>query len=80
MKMDMEQSRTQLLRQLDEYEEQGLFSKLQWSSANDNKICTECAGRNGKIYSIPDARKLIMSNFCTSKWCRCCFIVPIPTE
>jgi hypothetical protein len=74
MKMSMEESKCQLFNQLDNFEKEGVISKLEWLTANDENVCAECAKRNRKIYSIPAARKLLNSDFCSSKWCRCCFV------
>lgn len=64
--------------QLDSFEELGVQEigiESEWSTAGDDRVCPQCAAREGKVYTVKDARGLIPLH----PNCRCAWI-PVLTE
>lgn len=51
--------------------------KVKWDAANDEHVCPLCAARNGKIYTISEAKEELKGKFCKpgdpDDRCRCSF-------
>jgi hypothetical protein len=51
--------------------------KVKWETANDEHVCPLCANRNGKIYTISEAKEELKGEFCKpgdpDDRCRCTF-------
>lgn len=51
--------------------------KVKWDAANDEHVCPLCAARNGKVYTIPEAKEELKGEFCNPSdpddRCRCSF-------
>ncbi len=70
-----------MLEQLQRYEPD---QKVQWLTARDEHVYPLCAAREGKIFSIDEAKKEIEGKFCKpgdpDDRCRCCFISVIELD
>lgn len=54
----------------------GLEVKVQWWSAGDERVCSICASRHGKIYTRAEAQKIMVA--CPN--CRCAFLPHIQED
>ena len=58
--------------------QQSGFSHVEWSSAGDELVCSKCAARNGKVYTISEIRREIQGEFCCpgdpDDRCRCVIV------
>lgn len=78
--LQVEWARRELLRSLDRHEENGA-RRVVWMSARDAAACDYCRERDGKVFTIAAARKLVSKpRFCRAHdaefgytGCRCCF-------
>ncbi len=65
-----------LLTLLKHSESQGIAT-VKWSTANDRHVCPLCASREGKIYTIAEAKRELQGEFCKpgdpDDKCRCSF-------
>ena len=79
MQGTVNQWRKGMLMELKEIKSEGLFNKVKWLTARDEVVCPLCAAREGKSYTIEEAKKELEGEFCKpidpDDRCRCCFIV-----
>jgi SPP1 gp7 family putative phage head morphogenesis protein len=76
-------ARTEIIRahaeaQLQEFRNWGVLgvsTKAEWLTAGDERVCEECASREGKVYSLDEASGLIPFH----PMCRCCWL-PVINE
>jgi len=70
--------RKDLLEVLDYIAEDSEVGNVNWLTARDEHVCPLCAAREGKIYTIDQARKELEGEFCKpgdpDDRCRCTFI------
>ena len=70
--------RKELLEDLETTAE-GIFQRITWLSARDEHVCPLCLDRDGKSYSVEEAKKILGGEFCKPKdpddRCRCTFVV-----
>jgi len=54
------------------------ITKVKWLSARDMHVCSLCAARDGRIYTIQQAKKELEGEFCKpgdpDDRCRCTFL------
>jgi hypothetical protein len=63
--------------QISRFESSGV-EKVEWLSAGNAKVCTQCAQRSGKTMTLKEAQALILGNkYCDHGKCRC---VLLPVE
>jgi SPP1 gp7 family putative phage head morphogenesis protein len=58
---------------LNAYEEagvEGVEVEAEWSTAGDDRVCEECAGMEGRVFTLADARGMIPAH----PNCRCAFL------
>lgn len=67
--------RKDLLEVLENIIEGSDVQKVEWSTAGDENVCSLCAARDGKIYSIQEVKKELAGEFCkpgdSADRCRC---------
>ena len=73
----LEDARRQMYQELDDMEAAG-FNKVRWLTAQDvEPVCPLCNDREGKIYTLEEARLELQKEFCEpedpDERCRCCF-------
>lgn len=70
--------RKDMLEVLNHLTDQGAV-KVKWDTANDEHVCPLCAARNGRIYTISEAKEELKGKFCKpgdpDDRCRCTFSV-----
>ncbi len=66
--------RRELLERLGEYEEEGT-DLVTWNTACDAHVCPRCAAREGRVFTIEEARRELEGEFCRPRdpddRCRC---------
>jgi hypothetical protein len=72
--------RMDLLEEIERNEADDLqIKKVIWLTARDKNVCPLCAVRDGKYFTLEEARKEIEGEFCKpldeDDRCRCTFIV-----
>lgn len=73
--------RKDLLKELDNYAafDNPKVVKVIWLTARDKNVCSLCAARKGKHFTIEQIRKELKGEFCKPEdeddRCRCTFIV-----
>lgn len=69
--------RKDMIELLDEYAKDGI-KHVVWSTAEDDFVCKRCSSREGKRYTIEEARKALEGEFCKPEdpddRCRCTFL------
>ena len=72
--------RKELLDMLNELSNGGV-TKVEWLTAQDEVVCPLCAKRDGKKYTIAEARKELAGEFCKptdpDDKCRCTFLAVV---
>jgi hypothetical protein len=74
------ESRRSLLEELDRVEAQGTTRRVSWLTARDPYTCPQCQEREGKVFTIEEARRILKGAFCTgddeapNDRCRCTFL------
>ena len=72
--------RKEMLEELRDLESGGI-TRVEWLTARDEHVCPLCAAREGKIYTIAEARKELEGEFCKpgdpDDRCRCTFLAII---
>lgn len=68
--------REDMLRQLEQLK--GLCERVEWLTARDSVVCPRCAAREGKTYTLAEARGELEGEFCRpgdpDDRCRCTFL------
>ena len=75
-------ARTEIIRAhaeatLQEYKNWGVVGvnvQAEWATANDDRVCPQCASMEGKVYLLSDAQGLIPAH----PGCRCCWLPAAP--
>jgi hypothetical protein len=57
----------------------GVATHVEWLSARDSACCEECSRRNGQKYTLEEARRILLEDYCqpldSEQGCRCTFVV-----
>jgi hypothetical protein len=70
----MEDARQELQAQLDRYDQDGV-TLVNWLTTQDDQVCSLCASREKRVFTIAEARQVLEGTFCQSRApdgrCRC---------